>query len=30
MSLSDRKTYNLIEGKKAITYDDYYLIFGNS
>lgn len=31
MSLSKRKTYNLVKPKeKAIVYDDYYIIFGNA
>lgn len=30
-SLTNRKMFVLVEeNKKAITYDDYYLIFGNS
>ena len=28
--MNQEKAYPLKEGKKPITYDDYYLIFGNS
>jgi len=30
LSLWGRKTYELLPNKKAITYDDFYLIWGNS
>jgi hypothetical protein len=30
MSLTKEKTFFCQEGKRAITYDDYYIIFGNS
>jgi hypothetical protein len=31
MSLNNSKAYYLIDNKqKAITYDDYYIIFGNA
>ena len=30
MSLTNKKVYPLMEGKRSITYDNYFLIFGNS
>ena len=30
MSLTNKKVYHLMEGKRSITYDNYFLIFGNS
>lgn len=30
LSLTNCKTFRCQEGKKAITYDEYYIIFGNS
>jgi hypothetical protein len=29
-SLTEKKTYKLHEGKRSVTYDKYFLIFGNS
>ena len=30
LSLTNKKSFNLLNGKRAVTYDDYFLIFGNS
>ena len=30
MSLTNHKTFPLLEGKKSVTYDTYFFIFGNS
>ena len=30
MSLTNQKTFPLLEGKRAVTYDTYFFIFGNS
>ena len=29
-SLTERKVFRLIEGRRSVTYDNYFLIFGNS
>jgi len=30
ISLTNKKSFELIKGHRAIQYDDYYIIFGNS
>ena len=30
MSITNKKVFPLIEGKRPVTYDNYFLIFGNS
>lgn len=30
LSLTNYGSYRCLEGKRAITYDEYYIIFGNS